>query len=171
MNRNRKSWVVQLSAPQLCLRNTRSDMSEKVLEIARRDEFRFHLSIPTRWGDNDTYGHVNNVIYYSYFDTLVNAFLIQEGKLDIAKGPTIGIVAESLCRFHRSLVFPEVIDACLRVKKLGNSSVCYEIALFRQTEAAAAATGHFVHVFVDRQTMKPAPIPSGIRAALERLAI
>ncbi|GAB4181858.1 MAG: thioesterase family protein [Thalassobaculales bacterium] len=127
------------------------------------------LSIPTRWMDNDIYGHVNNVTYYSYFDTLVNEYLIRAGGLDIHAGPVIGFVVESFCRFHQQLTFPEVIEGGLRVGKLGNSSVRYEIGLFRQGVEAAAATGHFVHVFVERATSRPHPIPDPIRAALARL--
>ena len=121
--------------------------------------------------DNDIYGHVNNVVYYSYFDTVINEYLIREGGLDIAGGATIGLAIETFCQFHQPLAFPEVIDAGLRIGKLGNSSVRYEIGLFRQGEAEPAATGHFVHVFVDRQTRKPTAMPQGIRACLERLVI
>ena len=136
-----------------------------------RAAYRHFLAIPTRWMDNDIYGHVNNVVYYSYFDTVINEYLIREGGLDIAGGATIGLAVETFCRFHRELTFPEVIDAGLRVGKLGNTSVRYEIGLFRQGEDEPAATGHFVHVFVDRRTRKPTPLPPGIRACLERLAI
>jgi acyl-CoA thioester hydrolase len=129
------------------------------------------LAIPTRWMDNDIYGHVNNVVYYSYFDTVINEYLIREGGLDIASGATIGLAIETFCQFHQPLTFPEVIDAGLRVGKLGSSSVRYEIGLFRQGVAEPAATGHFVHVFVDRQTRKPMAMPVGIRACLERLAV
>jgi acyl-CoA thioester hydrolase len=116
--------------------------------------------------DNDSYGHVNNVTYYSYFDTAVNEHLIRAGGLDIARDPVIGIVVETGCTFHRSLAFPEVIDAGLRVAKLGGSSVIYGIGLFRQGEDEAAATGRFVHVWVDRATQRPAGVPPRIRAAL-----
>ena len=121
--------------------------------------------------DNDIYGHVNNVVYYSYFDTVINEYLIREGGLDIATGATIGLAIETFCQFHQPLTFPEVIDAGLRVGKLGSSSVRYEIGLFRQGEDEPAATGHFVHVFVDRQTRKPTTMPPRIRACLERLVI
>jgi acyl-CoA thioester hydrolase len=127
------------------------------------------LAIPTRWMDNDIYGHVNNVVYYSYFDTVINEYLIAEGGLDIAGGETIGLAVETMCQFKRPLAFPDVVDACLRVGKLGNSSVRYEIGLFKRGEDEAAATGHFVHVFVDRGTRRPAPIPEKMRAALARL--
>ena len=121
--------------------------------------------------DNDIYGHVNNVVYYSYFDTVINEYLIREGGLDIANGEVVGLAIETFCQFHRELTFPEVIDAGLRVGKIGNTSVRYEIGLFRQGEDEPAATGHFVHVFVNRQTRKPTPLPPGIRACLEKLAI
>jgi acyl-CoA thioester hydrolase len=121
--------------------------------------------------DNDTYGHVNNVTYYSYFDTAVNEHLIRRGGLDIREAPAIGIVVETMCRFHRSLTFPDVVDAGLAVTKLGRSSVRYEIALFRRGDDAAAATGHFVHVWVDRATQRPVPIPASIRGALETLVV
>ena len=133
---------------------------------AGRGNYRHFLAIPTRWMDNDSYGHVNNVTYYSYFDTAVNEHLIRAGGLDIARDPVIGIVVETACTFHRSLAFPEVIDAGLRVAKLGGSSVVYGIGLFRQGEDEAAATGRFVHVWVDRVTQRPAGVPPRIRAAL-----
>lgn len=127
------------------------------------------LAIPTRWMDNDTYGHVNNVTYYSYFDTVVNEYLIRVGGLDIHDGPVIGLAIETFCRFHRPLSFPDIVDAGLRVAKLGNSSVRYEIGLFRQGEDAPAATGHFVHVFVERGARRPVSIPDRLRAALAAL--
>lgn len=136
-----------------------------------RASYRHFLGIPTRWMDNDAYGHVNNVTYYSYFDTAVNEHLIRVGGLDMRNAPAIGIVVETSCRFHQSLSFPEVIDAGLRVVKLGNTSVKYEIGLFRQGDDAAAATGHFVHVWVDRLTQRPTPLPAAIRAALAGLLV
>jgi len=136
-----------------------------------RTAYRHFLAIPTRWMDNDIYGHVNNVVYYSYFDTVINEYLIREGGLDIAAGETIGLAIETFCRFHQPLAFPEVIDAGLRVGKLGSSSVRYEIGLFRQGQEEPAATGHFVHVFVDRKTGRPTALPPGIRACLEKLII
>lgn len=137
--------------------------------VQRRADYPYFLSIPTRWMDNDTYGHVNNVVYLSYFDTLVNAHLMREGGLDIHNGPQIGLVVETSCRFHKALCFPDVIDAGLRVATLGNSSVRYEIALFRQAEEQPAATGHFVHVWVDRASRRPTPVPARVRAALAAL--
>ena len=121
--------------------------------------------------DNDTYGHVNNVTYYSYFDTVVNEHLISVGGLDIRDAAVIGIVVETRCRFHQSLTFPETIEAGMRVTKLGTSSVTYEIALFRQDEDSPAATGLFVHVWVDRATQRPIPVPLPIRTALAPLLV
>lgn len=137
--------------------------------MSRREDYPHFRAIPTRWADNDIYGHVNNVQYYAFFDTVINAWLIEEGGLDIHRGDAIGLCAESHCRFESELTFPETIDAGLRVGKLGSSSVRYEIGLFRQGATESAATGWFVHVFVDRATRRPVPIPDGIRAALERL--
>lgn len=136
-----------------------------------RSAYRRFLAIPTRWMDNDSYGHVNNVTYYSYFDTAVNEHLIRDGGLDIAGSPEIGLVVETGCRFHASLSFPETIDAGLAITKLGRSSVAYRIGLFRRGEDDPAATGRFVHVWVDRGSQRPVEVPSRIRAALERLAV
>lgn len=133
-------------------------------------DFPHRRVIPTRWKDNDVYGHVNNVEYYSYFDTVINAWLIAEGGLDIGAGEVIGLCAESHCRFHAALSFPEEVEAGLRVETLGRTSVRYGIGLFRRDDPAPAATGWFVHVFVDRATRRPAAIPAPLRAALERLA-
>lgn len=138
--------------------------------LARAD-FRRFLAIPTRWMDNDTYGHVNNVVYYSYFDTVVNEHLIHEGGLDILSSPAIGVVVETRCSFYRSLSFPGIIDAGLRVRKLGRSSVTYEIGLFARGEQEAAASGHFVHVWVERATWRPTPVPAAIRGALAALVV
>jgi acyl-CoA thioester hydrolase len=134
-----------------------------------RADYRWFLSIPTRWMDNDVYGHVNNVVYYSYFDTVVNRMLITEGLLDIERSPTIGLCVESHCAFTAPLAFPETIEAGLRIGRLGTSSVRYEIALFREGIEAPAATGHFVHVFVDRETRRPVPLNQHARAILGRL--
>ena len=134
-----------------------------------RGAYRHFLAIPTRWMDNDSYGHVNNVTYYSYFDTAVNEHLIRAGRLDIVRDPVIGIVVETACTFHRSLGFPDVVDAGLRVTKLGGSSVVYGIGLFRRGEDEPAATGRFVHVWVDRATQRPAGVPPRIREALAPL--
>jgi acyl-CoA thioester hydrolase len=137
----------------------------------RRVDYPYFLAIPTRWMDNDTYGHVNNVIYYSYFDTVVNEHLVRAGGLDIHHAPAIGLVVETSCRFYRPLSFPDTVDAGLRVAKIGMSSVTYEIALFRRDDDAPAATGRFVHVWVERATQRPTPVPEPIRAALAPLVI
>ncbi len=137
----------------------------------RRIDYAYFLAIPTRWMDNDTYGHVNNVIYYSYFDTVVNEHLVHAGSLDILASPAIGVVVETCCRYHRPLSFPDTIDAGMRVASIGSSSVRYEIALFRRGDDAPAATGHFVHVWVERATQRPTAVPSHIRAALEPLVM
>ena len=135
-----------------------------------RAAFGHWLAIPTRWMDNDVYGHVNNVVYYSYFDTVINAYLIEAGKLDIEHGPVIGLCVESQCRYFKPLAFPDRIDAGLRVGRLGSSSVRYEVGLFRAGDDAPAAAGHFVHVFVDRAGRRPTPIPEPMRSALAALA-
>ena len=136
---------------------------------ARRDHFKILRAIPTRWMDNDHYGHVNNVAYYSYFDTAVNGFLIDTTGLDIRELPAIGIVAESSCRFVSAISFPDVIQAGLAVERLGRSSVVYSIALFRGDDVEACAIGRFVHVYVDRMTRRPVPIPDAIRAVVDAL--
>jgi acyl-CoA thioester hydrolase len=132
--------------------------------------YRHFLRIPTRWMDNDVYGHVNNVVYYSYFDTVVNSYLIEQGALDIAASPVIGLAVESKCRFMHELTYPEIVEAGLRVGRLGNTSVRYEIGLFRAGRDEPAATGYFVHVYVDRATRRPVPLPPALRAALAPLA-
>ena len=132
-----------------------------------RDSYPHFLAIGTRWKDNDVYGHVNNVEYYSFFDTVINEFLIRAGGLDIHGGPVIGLCVESQCTFKQSLAFPDTVDAGLRVAKLGNSSVAYEIGLFRAGKAEPAALGRFVHVFVDREDRRPVPLPDHLRTALE----
>ncbi len=137
--------------------------------VETRADYGHWLEIPTRWMDNDVYGHVNNVVYYSYFDTVINAYLIEVGKLDIEQGPVIGLCVESQCRYFRPLTFPDRIDAGLRVGRLGSSSVRYEVGLFRSGNEAPAVAGHFVHVFVDRAGRKPTPIPEPMRSALARL--
>lgn len=136
-----------------------------------RAAYRHFLSIPTRWIDNDNYTHVNNAVYYTFFDTIVNEYLIRAGGLDPAGGSIIGLAVETFCRFHKPISFPEVVDAAMRVGKLGNSSVRYEIALFKAGEDDPAAAGYFVHVFVERESRRPAPIPDGIRAALASLVV
>jgi acyl-CoA thioester hydrolase len=126
--------------------------------------------IPLRWKDNDVYGHVNNVEYYSFFDTVINEYLIRVGGLDIHTGAVIGVCAESHCTFLASIAFPETVVAGLRVGKLGNSSVRYEIGLFASEDEKPLAEGWFVHVFVDRESRRPVPVSGELRAALERLA-
>ena len=138
-------------------------------ELLQRADYRHFRVIPTRWMDNDVYGHVNNVVYYSYFDTAVNGHLIEAGVLDIARSPVIGLVVETQCRFAASLAFPETVTAGLRVAHLGRSSVRYDIGLFGGDAEAAAAQGHFVHVYVDRATQTPVPIPDPVRAVLATL--
>ena len=128
-------------------------------------------TIPTRWDDNDVYGHVNNVQYYAFFDTVINRWLIDEGGLDIHGGPVIGLCAESGCTFQAAVAFPEAIEAGLRVGKLGNSSVRYEVGLFGAQSGETLAEGFFVHVFVDRETRRPKPIPETVRSSLERLVV
>jgi acyl-CoA thioester hydrolase len=136
-----------------------------------RQAYPHFQTITTRWKDNDIYGHVNNVEYYSYFDTVINTYLIRQGGLDIQAGGSIGVCAESHCRFLDSLAFPDAVDAGLRVAKLGNSSVRYEIGLFREGSVQPAAEGWFVHVFVDREQRRPLAISGPLRAALERLLV
>jgi acyl-CoA thioester hydrolase len=131
-----------------------------------RQSYRWFLDIPTRWMDNDVYGHVNNVIYYSYFDTIINRYLIDRGGFDFHNAPVIGITPETFCRFHKSFAYPEVVEAGLRVGRLGGSSVRYEVGLFGRGEDLARADGHFVHVFVDRISRAAVPIPVALRTAL-----
>ena len=135
-----------------------------------RARYRHFLAIPTRWHDNDAYGHVNNVVYYAWFDTVVNEHLIRVAGLDIAADPAVGLVVETSCRYHRSLAFPEAVEAGLRVDRLGKSSVVYGIGIFRAGEDEPSASGRFVHVWVDRATQRPVPVPERIRGALRALA-
>ncbi len=137
----------------------------------RREDYFVFQPITTRWMDNDIYGHVNNVTYYSYFDTAVNLYLIEEGGLDIHQAPVVGFVVDSRCSYRRPIAYPDRIEAALRVDRLGNSSVQYGIGIFREGEPQACAYGHFVHVFVDRESNKPTPIPAPIRSALERICV
>ncbi len=143
-------------------------MNAETPRIGRAD-FPHFLTIPTRWMDNDIYGHVNNVVYYSYFDTVIADYLIHAGGLDIHEAAVIGVCAESGCRYRAAFAYPEVIEAGIRVGHLGRRSARYEIGLFQAGAPQAAADGHFVHVFVERAAMKAVPIPDGIRAALEKL--
>ena len=136
-----------------------------------RQDYRHFQEITTRWSDNDAYGHVNNVVYYSWFDTVVNTFLIHNGVLDVEHSPVIGLVIETQCNYFASVAFPEPVSAGIRVGKLGNSSVRYEVGIFRAGEASAAAQGHFVHVYVDRVTRKPSVIPDAMRALLQTILV
>ncbi len=142
-------------------------MSEKPAP-SMRSEYRAFRQITTRWMDNDIYGHMNNVIHYSLFDTAVNGWLIEQGVLDIEHGNQVGLVVETGCRYFAEMAFPDVVTAGIRVAHVGNSSVRYEVGLFRNDEQSASAEGHFVHVYVDRATRKSIPINDRLRAALER---
>ncbi|WP_110352799.1 thioesterase family protein [Methylobacterium sp. B4] len=128
------------------------------------------VPLATRWGDNDVYGHVNNVVYYAFFDTAVNGLLVEAGALDIARSAVIGLVVETGCRYFAPVAFPDRITAGVRVARLGRTSARYEVAIFREDEPEAAAQGHFVHVYVDRDTRRPVPLPERLRAVLTRLA-
>ena len=139
------------------------------IERPTLDAYPYITAITTRWMDNDIYGHVNNVAYYSFFDTAANQFLIERGGLDIAAGVVIGLVVESKCEYHAPLAYPEQLRAGVRVDNLGNRAVTYGIAIFSARDERAAAHGHFVHVFVDRATRAPTPIPASLRAALETI--
>ena len=134
-----------------------------------RTDYKAFYPITTRWSDNDVYGHVNNVAYYSYFDTAVNQYLIEQGGLDIKNGCVVGFVVSSHCDYHASVTYPEPIEAGLRVDRLGNSSVQYGVAIFLKGQVRAAAHGHFVHVFVERDGHASVAIPRSLRAALKKL--
>ncbi len=136
-----------------------------------RSHFRHFYPITTRWSDNDAYGHVNNVVYYQWFDTVVNQFLIVNGTLDIHEGSAIGLVVETHCNYFSSVAFPDPITAGLCVTRLGDASVRYEVGIFRDDDELASAQGHFVHVYVDRVTRKPTPIPAPARALLQTLVV
>ena len=141
------------------------------MRTAARSAFGHFLAIPTRWMDNDIYGHVNNVVYYSYFDTAVNQFLIERGVLDIHQGEVVGYVVDSGCAYFSSISFPDTIHAGIRVAKLGNSSVRYEIALYRNDDPLPCAAGHFVHVYVERSSNRSVAIPASVRAVLETIIV
>ena len=134
-----------------------------------RTDYRYFQLIQTRWSDNDVYGHVNNVVYYSYFDTVVNGYLLKHDVLDFHNGAVIGLVVETGCRYFAPIEFPQNLEGGLRVAHIGNSSVRYELAIFKESEEAPAAEGHFIHVYVDRETRRPIQIPSSFRAALAPL--
>ncbi|CAH1653136.1 MULTISPECIES: thioesterase family protein [unclassified Chelatococcus] len=154
-----------MAKPQTNAPNTGSDRPAR----GCRQNYVLSRSIPTRWMDNDVYGHVNNVVYYSFFDTAVNAELIERGLLDPASSNVIGLVAETGCRYHAPLSFPENVTAMLRVAHLGRSSVRYEIGLFASNEELAAAEGYFVHVYVDSQSRRPTALPEALRIFLQTL--
>ena len=139
------------------------------IEAEPRSAYKAFRSIGTRWMDNDAYGHVNNVVYYSWFDTAVNAYLIEHGVLDIHHGEAIGLVVETQCNYFSPLAFPQTVEAGLRVARLGSSSVRYEVALFAQDQDLCAARGHFVHVYVDRVSRRPVSLPQPLKQLLETL--
>ena len=136
-----------------------------------RDDYRVFRPILTRWSDNDAYGHVNNVRYYSFFDTIVNGHLIESDVLRVPEGTVIGLVVETKCSFFSQTAFPEPLTGGLRVDRIGTSSVQYGIAIFRDGEVRASAAGHFIHVYVNRDTHLPGPLPADLRAELERLLV
>jgi acyl-CoA thioester hydrolase len=131
-----------------------------------RSAYRLFRPIGTRWSDNDVYGHINNVAYFSYFDTAVNSYLISAGAIDIHAGATIGLVVQTHCDYFSPLEFPQTLEAGLRVSQRGTSSVRYEIGLFAQGAELSAAAGHFVHVYVDRATRRPAALSTTLKTAL-----
>ncbi len=137
----------------------------------RRADYPHFQVIPTRWIDNDVYGHVNNVVYYEYFDTVVNQYLIEQGALDIERSTVIGLVVETQCNYFAPITFPDVVHVGLRVARLGSSSVRYEIGIFRNDDQEAAAQGHFVHVYVDREERRPTTLPDALRRALSSLVV
>ncbi len=134
-----------------------------------RSAYRHFLPIQTRWADNDAYGHVNNVVYYAWFDTVVNEYLIAQRVLDVARSEVVGLVVETRCSFFSELAFPQRVAAGLRVAHIGRSSVRYEIGLFAEAAGETSAHGYFVHVYVDRAARTPVPLPAPLRAALERI--
>ena len=140
-------------------------------EAKRRSDYKHFNAITTRWMDNDAYGHVNNVVYYSWFDTVVNQFLISNDALDIAHSPVIGLVIETQCNYFASVAFPDRVEAGVCVTKLGKSSVRYEVGIFLEGADSASAQGHFVHVYVDRATRKPSAIPDKMRHLLQSIEV
>ncbi|MFA7438534.1 acyl-CoA thioesterase [Castellaniella sp.] len=135
-----------------------------------RSAYKVFLPIQTRWMDNDVYGHVNNVTYYSYFDTAVNHYLLSQGVLDFAAGATIGLVVETRCQYFSPVSFPDALEAGIAVSRLGTSSVRYEVGIFRQGAEHTCAAGHFIHVYVDRENRRPMPLSEAFQAALAPLA-
>jgi acyl-CoA thioester hydrolase len=162
--------MTSASAPSARNAST-GDAKEPRPRAEPRGAFAHFRTITTRWADNDAYGHINNVVYYSYFDTVVNAFLIEHGLLEIGKSAAIGLVVETSCQYFSSLAYPDVVHAGLRVARLGGSSVRYEIGIFGNDEPLTAARGHFVHVYVGAATRRPVPLPAPLRAALEPLIL
>ena len=159
-------WQAQAKCPAMHTAATSSRPAPQ-----SRSAYRAYRSISTRWMDNDVYGHVNNVVYYSWFDTAVNAHLIEQGALDIHAGDTIGLVIETQCNYFAPLAFPQTVEAGIRVARIGSSSVRYEVGLFASGEALSAAAGHFVHVYVDRATRRPVSVPASLRTVLEALLV
>lgn len=140
-------------------------------EPRSRDSYPVCTPIQTRWMDNDAYGHVNNVTYYSYFDTAVNRYLIEQGVLDFERGEVIGLVVETGCRYFKSVAFPDELEVGICVAHLGRSSVRYEIGIFKKGSSECCAAGHFVHVYVGRETRRPVELPADLRAVLEKLVV
>lgn len=135
-----------------------------------RPDYRVFRPIMTRWADNDVYAHVNNVVYYSFFDTVVNGWLVEQGLLEIGRSPVIGLVVETGCRYFAPVAFPDRLEGALAVSRIGNSAVTYAIGIFREGEAEASAAGHFVHVYVDAGSRRPVPLPDPLREALSGIA-
>ena len=148
-----------------------SDVPRLKIGVHTRDGYRAFRSVPTRWADNDVYGHVNNVVYYSWFDTAVNALLIEQGALDIHHGTTVGFVVETHCNYFAALAYPQTVDVGLRVAHIGISSVRYEIGLFAEGNDFAAAQGHLVHVYVNRMSGRPVPLPPTLRRVVDDLHV
>lgn len=139
----------------------------RTAERTKRSDYKVFRTMTTRWLDNDAYGHMNNIVHYSLFDTAVNGWLIGAGALDLARGERIGLVVETGCRYFAEMAFPDIVTAGVRVGRLGTTSVRYEIGLFRNDEVEATAQGFFIHVYVDRATRKPWPIDGSLRKLLE----
>ena len=145
--------------------------SKTRVEPSALAQFPYHYSITTRWQDNDVYGHVNNVIYYSWFDTAVNGYLLEKGVLDFISGTTVGLVVETQCNYFKPVAFPDKVTAGVAVAKIGTSSVRYEVGVFCNAETSASAQGHFVHVYVDAQSRRPVELPDDLREALELILL
>jgi acyl-CoA thioester hydrolase len=144
-------------------------MTVKTAEILQRHNYRWQVRLETRWLDNDVYGHINNVVYYGLFDTAVNRYLIEMGALDIHQGAVIGLVVESGCRYFAPMAFPDIVQAGVGVTRVGKTSVSYQVGLFRNDDVEPAAQGHFVHVYVDRQSRRPTSLPDRLRQAVSGL--